>query len=211
MMPTPCTLRASVIPALLGLFVLAGPAPAQPFYPDDPLRSEPPPTQVVGLQKRALSELLEMVNNTLGTQGERHPSGAVIPAGGVNTLDEVMDGAWFVNRHGTRRLSRDELVRGPGNDRPPSPDAPWQVLLIKPFGLRTGLVVADVRRELYLLRFDPPGHPELATGAEMVASRVFHALGYHVGENYIVGFARDRLVVPESGQVVSSAGNTRQA
>jgi len=211
MMPTTHAWRALTVPTLLGLLMLAGPAAAQPFYPDDPLSIEPPPTAVVGIQPRALSELLETVSHTLGTQGERHPAGGVIPAGGVNTLGEVMDGAWYVNRHGARRMSRDELVRGTGNDQPPSPDGPWQVLLVKPFGLRTGLVVADTRRELYLLRFDPPDHPELATGAEMVASRIFYALGYHVPENYIVGFARDQLVVPEAGQVVSSAGDTRRA
>jgi hypothetical protein len=201
--------RTCAATGVLGLLVL--PAAAQPFYPDDPVRRELPPRAVVDLQPRALSQILETISNTLGTQGERHPEGGVIPAGGVNTLGEVMDGAWYVNRHGTRRMTREELVRGAGDSRPPSTDAPWQVLLVKPFGSRTGLLVADTRRELYLLRFDPTGQPELATGAEMVASRFFYALGYHVAENYIVDFARDGLAVAESAQVVSSAGNARRA
>jgi hypothetical protein len=211
MAPKTPTWVARTAAGLLVLLGYAGPAAAQPFYPDDPLLREPPPSAVVGLQQRALSELLETLSNTLSPQGERHPAGGVIPAGGVNTLGEVMDGAWYVNRHGTHRMSRDELSRGPGTDRPPSTSGPWQVLLVKPFGLRTGMLVADSRRELYLLRFDPPDAPELATGAEVVASRIFYALGYHVGENYLVGFARDQLTVPEAGQMVSSAGNTRRA
>ena len=84
------------------------------FYPDDPLRNEPVPLPVPDPQPRALSDILERINNTFKTTGQRHPSNGVILAGGVNTLGEVMDGDWHVNRHGTRRMTIDELQRGPG-------------------------------------------------------------------------------------------------
>jgi hypothetical protein len=179
------------------------------FYPDDPLRREPPPIAVTDAQPRALSAMLETVTNTLGLPGERHPEDAVIPVGGVNTLGEVMDGPWFVNRHATTRLSPEELRRGPGDANPPDIARAWNVLVVKPYGVRPGILVTDARGELYLLRFDPPGSLGLATGAEMVASRAFYALGYHVGENYIVRFERKQLVPDETGQAVSSAGRTR--
>ena len=41
------------------------------------------------------------------------------------------------------------------------------------------------------LRFDPRGAPELATGAEMISSRFFHALGYYVPETYLAVFDRE--------------------
>ena len=88
---------------------------AQKFFPDDPLTAEPPPLPVVNPQPRALSEILELVNNTINRPGERHPRAGVIAAGGVNTLGEVMDSDWFVNRHATRRLTSEELVRGPAD------------------------------------------------------------------------------------------------
>jgi hypothetical protein len=47
---------------------------------------------------------------------------------------------------------------------------------------------------LYILRFDPKGHLEMATGSAMSASRFFHALGYFVDESYIVYFDRAQLV-----------------
>ena len=201
---------SSVGVALALALGVAGSALAQSpkFYPDDPLIREPDPVATIDAQARQLSELLETVSSTFTPPGELHPEGGVIPALGVNTLGEVMDGAWFVNRHATRRLTREELVRGPGNADPPLLSDPLQVLVVKPAGLRPGLLVADARN-VYLLRFDPPGFEELATGAEMVASRFFYALGYHVGENYIVRLNRRQLVASEAGQAVSDAGRTR--
>ena len=69
--------------------------------------------------------------------------------------------------------------------------------------------MADSKGQLYLLRFDPLGYEGLATGAEMVTSRLFYALGYHVPENYIVKFERGQLVANAEGQAVSSSGRPR--
>jgi hypothetical protein len=88
-------------------------------------------------------------------------------------------------------------------------DAAWQALTVKPYGVRPGILMADSKRELYLLRFDPPDNLEMATGAEMVASRFFHALGYFVPENYLVYFERDQLVADASGEAVSPMGKKR--
>ena len=189
---------------------LASPALAQGprFYPDDPLRVEPTPLPVADINARALSEVLEQVKNSLRKTGERHPANGVIPARAVNSLGEVMDGEWFVNRHGTRRMTIEELQRGPGNANPPASGA-LQVLVVKTFGSNPGLLVADSKSQLYLLRFDPFGYEGLATGAEMVTSRLLYALGYHVPENYIVKFERGQLVANPEGQAVSSSGRPR--
>ena len=189
--------------------VLQAPSPAPRFYPDDPLSAEPKPLGVSLPQRRALSAILEMVDSRFSETGQRHPAGGVIPAGGVNTLGEVMNGDWYVNRHATQRLTIPELERGSGDALPPATSAPWQVLVVKPFGVNAGILVADAKNDLYGLRFDPPGYEGLATGAQMVASRFLHALGYHVSENYIVRFDRTQLVAHSEGQTVSSAGNPR--
>lgn len=182
---------------------------AQKFYPDDPLKAEPPPLPVVNPQPRALSELLELFNNTVNRPGERHPRSGVIPAGGVNTLGEVIDSDWFVNRHATRRLTRDELLRGPGTDHPPDPGGPWRVLTVRPRGIRPGIIVADPHDRLYLLMFDPPDHPEMSTGSQMVSSRMAHAIGYFVPECYLVHFGQEQLAITERSEILSSAGNRR--
>jgi hypothetical protein len=184
-------------------------AQAPKFYPDDPLTREPPPYPTNAPEARALSEILELVGSTLGSPGGRHPQNGVIPAGGVNTLGEVLDGPWFENRHATRRLSREALIRGPQTGGEPTDEGSWQVLTVKPYGFRPGILIGDGRKHRYLLLFDDPGSPEVATGAQVVSSHILHAIGYHVPECHIVTFPRDKLVLAEGAEIVSSAGNTR--
>ena len=160
-------------------------------------------------QRRALSALLETIDNTFKTTGQRHPANGVI-AQGVNTLGEVMDGDWYVNRHGTRRMTLGRIAARPG----PRPAARLDVALAacsssshsastracwSPTASATSISSASIRSAT----------EGLATGAQMVASQFFYALGYHVAENYIVRFDRARLVVDETGQAVSSAGHAR--
>src|SRR5688572_30454181 len=184
-------------------------AQAPKFYPDDPLIREPPPYPTIAPEARALSEILELVGNTLGSPGERHPHSGVIPAAGVNTLGEVMDGPWFMNRHATRRLSREALIRGPRTVGAPAEEGAWQVLAVKPYGLRPGVLIGDARQRRYLLLFDDPRSPEVSTAAQVVSSHILHAIGYHVPECYIVTFSREKLVLAEGAEIVSSAGNKR--
>ena len=196
---------------LLILMVFCGPgrAAAQTFYPDDPLVREPAPLPALDPGPRNLSVLLEAASATFGHPGERHPPTGVISAEGVNTLGEVLDGAWYVNRHGRVRLSLDELRRGSGDARPPSPDGVWRVVLLGSQVARPTMVIRDAIGHLYVVRFDPPEAPELATGADMISSRIFHALGYYVPETYLVTFNRDRLVVENNATGITSLGGLR--
>ena len=164
--------------AALGLILISVMATTiwgQKFYPDDPLEAEPPPMATPDPGVRGLSDVLEFFSNTFGSPGERHPEIGVIPAGAVNTLGEVMDSSWYTNRHGKRRLSSQELVRGTGDGQPPLQDEPWRILAVKQFGNRPGILILDSQRQMYLLRFDPPGYLEMSTGAVMVSSRIFSA------------------------------------
>jgi len=199
-------LAVAVLTAALGTTLRAQ---APRFYPDDPLAREPVPLPVAGIEPRALSAMLEAINNSVKTRGQHHPASGVIPAQGVNTLGDVMDGEWYVNRQTPQRMTIAELKRGPRDDRPPAAEGSWQVLVVKPFGVNPGLLVADGKRDLYLLRFDPVGFAGMATGANMVTSRFLYALGYHVPESYLVRFERSQLVANEGGQTVSSAGRPR--
>jgi hypothetical protein len=206
------TVRFSAIAVtLLCSSVLGGQAPSHGsrFYPDDPLLVEPVPLPVANLQRRALSAVLESINSSVKPNGQRQPTNGVIPAEGTNTIGEVMDGDWYVNRHATHRMTIAELQRGRGDDHPPVTIAPWRVLIVKPFGVNPGILIADAKNDLYILRFDLRDHKGLATGAQMVTSHFFYALGYYVGENYIVRFDRSRLVAHEEGEAVSSAGRRR--
>ena len=198
-----------VLVLTLAITIVPRRASAQKFYPDDPLIQEPAPAPVPNPGPRNLSLLLEAMSGTLGSPGERHPGKSVIAAQGTNTLGDVLDGPWYVNRHGRTRMSPAELRRGSGDDEPPSLDGPWHVLLVKSEGLRPTLVFRDSNNRVYLLRLDPRGAPELATGAEMISSRFFHALGYYVPETYLAMFERERLVVETNATLVTSNAGVR--
>ena len=199
-------MRGKLGAALWAVLVCSNLAIAQKFYPDDPLEAVPPLWPTMAPETRALSDILETFNHTFGAPGERHPERGVIAAGAVNTMGNVMDGPWFVNRHGRHHFSKDGLRRGPGDDRPPA-DGPWQVLTVKKFGFRPGVLIADSTGQIFLLRFDPPGWLEMANGAEVVTSKFLYALGYFVPETYIVYFERDRLVLADGSERVTSAGD----
>ncbi|HXG34596.1 MAG TPA: hypothetical protein VNJ11_14620 [Bryobacteraceae bacterium] len=197
-----------VLAALAAAF-LAAPAAARKFYPDDPIRQEPPPLRVEKAKFRKLSDYYDFFLNTFTRPGEYHTRRRRIPAQGVNTLGEVPDGAWYVNRHGARRMSLEELVRGPDTGNPPAMDGPWTVLRAKSEGLTPGLVIEDARGERYWLKFDPHTNPEMATAADVIGSAFFYALGYHVPEYYLVYFRRDQLKVSPQSVFTDALGKRR--
>jgi hypothetical protein len=205
----PRTARACRTITWLALWILVHPiaAGAQKFYPDDPLEREPAPLPV-DAAPRNFSLLLERVSATFSRRGERHPPGGVIAAQDVNTLGEVLDGAWFVKRHGRARMTLDELRRGSGGE-PPAAEGPLRVMLVRDGGLRPFIAARDAFNRLYAFRFDPRDAPELATGADIVTSRLFHALGYHVPETHLVVLDRARLVPDNNASDITSLGQQR--
>ena len=114
-------------------------------------------------------------------------------AADVNALDEVPDSAWFTNRHGRHRLSAAELAAIPRRGHPPAEDGPLVVVSLKSRGMTPGFLVQDAKGDRYLVKLDPPGFPDVPTGAEMVCTSILWALGWNVPENHLVRFDPARL------------------
>jgi hypothetical protein len=182
-------LRAIALAAALSLHALAqDPGPA--VYP------EPKATPLISvgeIKPQKIDEVQDLLANTWGNPGQRNGKGKTYPAQGLRSDGEVPDSPWYENRQASRRRSIPELVRGPGTSNAPSLEGPWVVVSAKAEGVMPGFVIRDVRGRRYVLKFDPPAYPELASGADMVGSKFFHALGYYVPEDYIVYFERRRL------------------
>ena len=59
---------------------------------------------------------------------------------------------------------------------------------------------------IYFVKFDPPSNPEMASGAEVISTKFFHAFGYHVPENYLATLRRESLVIGDGAQVADEDG-----
>ena len=112
----------------------------------------------------------------------------------INTIDEVPDSSWFTNRAGAQPLSADEVRRGPDTDQRPGARAsgPWSRARATASPLASPSATAPASRGSS--SSIPTSNPEMATGAEMVATKLFWALGFHVPENHLAVLRRDNLV-----------------
>lgn len=141
-----------------------------------------------------LGNSLHAVGEWVGVLGPRE-------AADVNALDEVPNSTWFTNRHHRKRLSPEELARGPNAGPPPSSTGPLTILSGKVLGQTPGFVLKDRDEHRYVLKFDPPEVPEMATGAEIVSSKVLHALGWNVPEYHLFLLDPARLELAEDAWI----------
>jgi hypothetical protein len=170
------------------------------FLSDDPLWKEPKPRAVKGMKAIEIDDLYDFLEESLVVPRRQKPlekNGRSV-ALNVNTLGEVPDSEWYTNRHARRQMTLEQLVRGPGNADPPDPSGKWRIVSAKSDGVMPGFAVEDARGNRYLLKFDPPNYPELASAPDVIGSKFYYALGFNTPENYIAYFRRDQLVVPES-------------
>ncbi|MBD3295954.1 MAG: hypothetical protein GF392_01140, partial [Candidatus Omnitrophica bacterium] len=134
-------------------------------------------------------------------------AGLKIRAGDVNAFDEVPDSGWFVNRQGKAPMSEAALIKGPGHTS--GPRKPFHITQAKVQGRSFGFHMRDAGGNRYLIKLDPPGNPEMMSGAEVVSSRFFHAIGYHVPEYTITRFSPGDLRVTEDAWYYDTKGGLR--
>ncbi len=153
------------------------------FYSDDPMLVDRDnldvPEQPAEID---LSDMFDRFGHIVADLG----SPELTEAENVNTLDEVPDSSWFTNRHGVKRRTIPELIRGPNTLDGPDMSVPWQVFQSKIGGLTPGVQIIDGRGDRYVIKFDPVGIPELSSAAEIIGPKLFYAIGYNTPENYIV-------------------------
>lgn len=174
------------------------------FYDDDPIARAVDSQDASKVKPRDISLTYDAVINLFGRPGLP----TVGRAEGTNSIDEVPDSNWFVNRVGTRPFSADDMRRGPDDDTGPQPGT-WTVSR-KSNGVSPGFTITDPRGKRYFVKFDPPGEPELGTGAEAVVTRLFYALGYYVPQTTITTLRREYLVVGKDATVRMPNGHHRR-
>lgn len=181
------------------------------FYPDDPLWTDRDTRHDAGGMKAIeLSEAYDFLENTFTTPGDR----TARPAVNVNTLDEVPDSSWFTNRIGIRDMPIAEITRGPSKfDLADAADwTTWVVTAGKgPGGFHPGFrgERPGDPGQVYQLEVDPHGYPRLATGAELIGTLIYHALGYHVQDVYPVKVDPRNITISEKATVRDASGRRR--
>jgi len=182
------------------VFLLTLPVFALKFYPDDPIQKDndqkPSPEPI----NRKASYVNDLIKNT--RYKDKNPKTA---AANINTLGEVPDSSWFINRIGVRDIPRDELLRGPNQVKGPEPGT-WTIIQAKSQGISPGFTIQDSKGEVYFLKFDPKDHPQLATSTEVIVSKFFHHFGYNVPENYIALLHTDQLQISPEAIITDENG-----
>ena len=174
------------------------------FYRDDPITVEPESQDASKVANFKIDLFYDLMLNQFARPGE--PAGP--RAKNVNTIDEVPDSSWFTNRILERPVSVAEAVRGATTDSGPVPGK-WTVIRAKTEGAAPGFTIRDGAGETWFLAFDPKSNPEGATGAAVVASRIFWALGYFQAEYHISELRREQLTVDPKATFRPVSGRER--
>ncbi|MEO5619140.1 MAG: hypothetical protein ABIS67_15325 [Candidatus Eisenbacteria bacterium] len=113
----------------------------------------------------------------------------------ANAFDEVPNSTWFTNRNHVRAVPVARLRHGP--DSLTMPTKPWTIKKAKRGGFTAGFQIKDGDGKRWLVKLDPHAHPQLSSGADMVARTLLHAAGYNVPHNEPVRFRRGDLTIDE--------------
>jgi hypothetical protein len=191
--------------ALVLLLPVGGRVASPHFYPDDPiLTDDDRALDAGGVAPIEGSNGYDFAEHTFFKPGDRRDA----PAENVNTIGDVPDSSWFTNRIGARPMTLDAIVRGPNQLDSLNIDG-WPVVQEKSSGITPGYRVIDPSGRLYQIKFDPPAHPEMGSGAEVIGAAIYHALGYNVVQGYIVDIDPARITVDPKATTVDMAGRRR--
>ena len=149
--------------------------------------------------------------NQFGSPGDRTAMRAL----NVNTIDEVPDSSWFVNRIGMRSMSIAEIVRGANTFDPaearrvgPVDDCERQGSRRVPTRVPRASA-PGIRGRCINSKSIPTDHPRLATGAEFIGTLIYHALGYHVQDFYLIKVDPRNITISEKATIRDASGKRK--
>jgi hypothetical protein len=201
---TPARLASAAIFLAAGLAIVPGRTAAPKFYPDDPIWRDPETQDASNVAELEVSGQYDLIENSFLGAGDR----TLKRAENINTIGEVPDSSWFTNRLGRHVISTADLAKGPDTGTGPAPGT-WTILARKSEGVTPGFTMQDSTGEVYWIKFDPKSNPEMASGAEVISTKFFHAFGYHVPENYLATFKPEQLVIREGATMKDEDGRPR--
>jgi hypothetical protein len=115
------------------------------------------------------------------------------PAPNVNSFDEVPDSAWFSNRLGKQKPTRDQLLAGACRaedllDGAKATPESWLIDQGKPNGASPGFRIKINDKQKFLMKTDSKDQPERPTAASAIGAALYHAAGFFTSCEQIVYF-----------------------
>src|SRR5829696_6083687 len=129
-------LAAGVVAAALGLTLYAA---TPKFYDDDPIWEEPITQDVKNATRYEPDLAYQSLENLFWKPGDRVVGQH---AKNTNTVDEVPNGPFFVNRAGIQTLTATIVARASNTTNGPAP-GPWTVVSAKSDGITPGFTIRD--------------------------------------------------------------------
>ena len=188
---------AVMIVGLSTIVVIAQDQQKRRFYPDDPIWREPVTQDVKNAVRYEPDLAYQTIENLFLTPGDPVLGQR---AKNINTVDEVPDGPYFVNRATRMTLTPAIVARAANTDDGPAPGK-WTVVSAKSDGVTPGFTIRDSKNTLWFIKFDPPGWRTMATGSEVVAAKLFWAAGYHTAEYHIGALQPLNLVIGKDTRI----------
>lgn len=195
----PARVLASVLTGgvLLAWGALATRAAGPTFFPDDPLWNEPVTQDVTDATRYEPDLIYQSLENLFGEPGDPVLGKR---AQNVNTVDEVPDGPFYVNRAGRMPLTPELVARASNTGSGPA-EGPWRIMSGKSDGVTPGFTIRDAADDLWFIKFDPPGWRGMATGTEITAAKLFWAVGYHTAEYSLERLVPSNLVLDPEARI----------
>ena len=177
--------------------VLAQDKQQRRFFPDDPIWREPMTQDVKNAVRYEPDLAYQTIENLFWRPGDKVLGQR---AKNVNTVDEVPDGPYFVNRAGRLLLTPASVARAANTSDGPAPGK-WTIVSAKSDGITPGFTIRDSKDQLWFIKFDPPGWRAMATGSEIVAAKLFWAAGYHTAEYHIAQLVPSNLAIGKDTRI----------
>ena len=176
------------------------------FYPDDPIARVEDTVDATSVQHKSINLIYDEARNLFGHPGDPDMNRRAMS---INTIDEVPDSSWFTNRIiSDHPVSVGTVAAGLTSGDGPAPGT-WTVVAGKSDGVTPGFTVVDAASVRWFIKFDPPNWHEMASGAEVVVTKLFTALGYNVPQNYVTRLRRENLVIGTRSRITAEDGGER--
>lgn len=136
----------------------------------------------------------------------RRMTGQPREAANVDEHDQVrLPSTWWQPRVGFRVVTPEQLLAGPGTGRGPAPGR-WTVSHGKDQGVTPGFQVKDAKGDKFLIKFDPPGFPDLTNQVDVIGARLLWGAGYNVSDDAVSSFRLEDLDIAEDATYANARG-----